>query len=196
MVNPAAAQARLRHMETLSLVTEQVLCGDAAVLKGDIGVHAVALLDVGAYRRVANNLHARGALLHQEDGRALMNRCVGVSDHHDQQEGRKTRVGGKPLFAIDDPVSAISRGSAKKLTRVGARLWLGHRIAGRDFSIEQWLKILFFLLGCAEFGQNFRIAGIGCLTAKYAGPKAAATENLIHQSQADLPVALSAQLWL
>ena len=159
-------------------------------------MHAVALFDVGADRGIADDLHARGALLYKEDRRAFMDGYLGVSHDHDQQKSGKAGVGGKPLLAIDYPIIAVSSRGTQKLTRIGACLRLGHGVAGSDFSIEQRLEKFFFLLGGTEFGQNFRIAGIRGLTAKYAGPKAAATENLVHEAKADLPVALSAQFRL
>ena len=138
-------------------------------------MHAVALFYVRADRRVADNLHARGALLYQEDRRPFVDRGVWIRYNHDQQESREAGMGGKPFLAVDHPVVTVSGRGAQKLPRIGPRLGFCHRIAGGDFCIEQGLEVLFFLLRCPEFSQNFCVARVRRLTAKYAWPEAAAT---------------------
>ena len=75
-------------------------------------MHAISLLDIGADGGVSDDLHAGGALLHEEDRCAFMDGNVGVGDDHHEEKRREAGVRGKPLFAVDHPVIAVAGSGA------------------------------------------------------------------------------------
>ena len=123
-----------------------------------------------------------------------MNGDSRIGHHHHQKESRKISVRREPFLTIDHPFVPDQFRPAGELPRIGARLRLCHRVARRDLAGKQGFKVLALLLRGAEAGQDLHIAGVGRLTAENGRPETAAPEDLVHQAQLDLAVALSAQM--
>src|SRR5437016_2833481 len=104
------------------------------------------------------------------------------------------RVGRKPLLAVDDPVVAMKLRPSFEDLGIGAALWLGHRERRYDLIVEERLEETLLLIRGAVMRKDFRIAGVRRLTAENDRCEARAPENLIHQSQLHLAIALAAEV--
>ena len=89
---------------------------------------------------------------------------------------------------------AVERRAARELRGIGACLRLGHRIARRDLAVDERLQVAAFLLGRAEARQDLGVARIGRLGAEHRGRKTAAAEDLVHETELELPVTLATEL--
>jgi hypothetical protein len=121
-------------------------------------------------------------------------RVLGVGHHHRDHERRVLEVGGVPFLAFDHPRVAVTAGTAGKLLRVSTGLRLGHRVSREDLTVEQRPQISLLLLGRAEHRENLGVAGVRRRTAEdHRSPRATA-QDLVHEPQLELAVALSAEL--
>ncbi len=81
-------------------------------------------------------------------------------------------------MAVDHVVVAVANRAGLELSRIGAgSIRLGHREAGADFAVETFLQPLLFLIGGAELGEDFHVAGVG----RHAVERARADWAAAHQ---------------
>ena len=106
------------------------------------------------------------------------------------------RVGREPFLAVDHPVVAVQFGVRGEDLGIGAALRLGHREARDDLVGQERFEVALLLLGRAVLGENLSVAGIRRLAAENGGREARAAEDLVHQRELDLAVALAAKFGL
>ncbi len=193
VVDPAATESGLGNGECLSLATEETFGGHPHVVVVDEGVHALALV-LAHQSNVTDELDPLGVGRHQEHRHAVVDVGLGVSQRHDDQEGRRAGVGREVLPAVDDPFFAVLGGGGLKEGRVRTPLGLGHRIAREDLPGEQRHQVPLLLFLGAVVGDNFRIAGVGGLGPKDLRAPGRTAEDLVHQGELHLAVALAAEL--
>ncbi|GGN80869.1 hypothetical protein GCM10011610_30650 [Nocardia rhizosphaerihabitans] len=145
VMHTSAAEACLGHRERTALGTEQMVDGHP-----DVGVSDIALVVAEAvYRDIAHDLEPGRARGHEEHRHALIGTDLGVGDRHDNEELGEGRHRVEPLLAVDDPAVPVAHRRGGEQGGIGAGLRLGHRVAGADLTVEQWLKVLPTLLGPA-----------------------------------------------
>ena len=86
----STAQTGLCHGEGVALTTEQIVDGYAHGVVAHIGMAAMAL-GFAANADIAHDLETRRAGGHEEHRHALVHRHLGISDGHDDHEGRETQ---------------------------------------------------------------------------------------------------------
>ena len=139
VVDAPAAEAGLGDDEAIPAAAEKVVRRDANVGVADVGMRAVVVAVDG---HVAHDLDARRVVGHDEHRHASVGRLVGVGDgQHDEERG-EVGVRREPLLAVDDPLVAVGHGAGHELRRVGAALWLGHRVRRHDVVAQQRLEVL------------------------------------------------------
>ena len=131
---------------------------------------------------------------HDEHRHPLVRLRVGVGDHHDDEERGVAGVGREPFLALDHPLVTVPGGLAHELLGVGAPLRLGHREGGHDVALEQRLEVARLLLLGPVQREDLGVAGVGGGRAEHRRRPGRAAEDLVHQRQLELPVALAAQL--
>ena len=193
VVDAPTAEPGLRCGKALALAADAVVHGHTRLVEADVAVGTFPDL-LARQTDVANDLHPRSTLGHQQDGCAVVDRYVGIGDHDDQQELREQRVGGEPLLPLDHVLVALAPGAALEDLGIGTPVRLCHGEAGHDPAFEQWHEVLLLLVLRTEMGDELRVAGIRRLTAEDARRKAAAAEDLVHERELQLAVALPAQV--
>ena len=78
--------------------------------------------------------------------------------------------------------------------RVGTAVGLGHRVCRRDLAVEERLEVAGLLLIRAEVREDLGVAGVGCLAPEDRRRPPRLAEDLVEQSELQLPVALPAKL--
>ena len=157
-----------------------------------MGVRLVRLAVIAV---VAHDLDAGRIGRDDEHRHAAVGRGVRVRDRHDDEESGKLGVRGEPFLAVDDPVAAVLNRGCGEDQRVGAALRLGDGEARHDLVFEQRLQIFFLLRRRTVMRQNFGISGVGRLRSEHDRPEPRASEQLVHQRELQLAVALAAELW-
>src|SRR5208337_2112898 len=181
VVDASRAEPRLRDREAAAFLAEQVAHRHAAVLVDYLAMPAAA--GVAHHRHGANQVESRSVGRNDYLAGAAMRRRVGVRHDHRDREARANRVGREPLVAVDHVVVAVANGAGLELGRIGAcGIRLGHREAGAHLAVETGLEPFLFLLGRAELGQDFHVAGIGRHTVERARADRAAAHQLAQGS--------------
>jgi hypothetical protein len=193
MMQTPAAESRLRDHERRARGAQHVVGGNAHVLVADVGVARVPLrLDPDT--DVAHDVHARRLGGHDEHAHALVGRDVRIGHRHHDQEARPASVRREPLLAVDHPLIAVAPGARREQRGIGAGVRLGHRITRGDLAIEQRLEIALLLLRSSIVGEDLGVARVGRLTAEDRRRPGGAPEDLVHQRELELAVALPAEL--
>src|SRR5258707_15173792 len=104
------------------------------------------------------------------------------------------RVRGKPFLAVDYPVVAAQLRLGFENFGVRATLRLGHRERRNDLVVEQRLQKTLLLIGRPIMRENLGVARIRRLASKNDRRESRAPEDLVHQRELDLPIALPAEL--
>src|ERR1700722_160448 len=195
MVDAAAAEPRLRHDETAATLAQQMVLRHLHVLVAEVGMAAHALLFM-TDADIAHDADAGRVHRHDEGRKALVGRGLGIGHGHRDEERGPSRVGGKPLFAVDYPVVALQLGAGLEDLGIGAALRLGHRETRYDFVAQQRFEILFLLIRGAVLGEDFAVAGIGRLASEDRRREAGRPEDFVHQRELDLTIALPAEFRL
>ena len=193
MVDAATAEARLRDHERLPLTAQHVIGRDADIGVADVAV-AGAVRRLGPHADVADDLDARGLGRNDEQRHLVVGARLGVGHGHDDEERGVLGVGGKPLLTVDHPVVAVPGRGGDELSRVGATLRFGHRIARGDLAAEQRLQVAGLLLVGAEHRQNLGVARIRRLATEHRRRPAGTAEDLVEQRELDLAEALATEL--
>src|SRR6266851_5315851 len=104
------------------------------------------------------------------------------------------RVRGKPFLAVDYPVVTAQLGLGLENFRVRATLRLGHRERRNDLIVEQRLQKTLLLIGRPIMRENLGVTRVRRLATKNDRSEARAPQDLVHQRELDLSVALPAKL--
>ena len=198
VVDTAGIQALLSDQEPRALGAEQGRARDPDVLVADLGVVAVApeaLVGVLHRGDVADDVHAGGVGFHDEHRGALVRTRIGVGDrHHDQEVGDRA-VGGEPLVAVDHPVVAVAHRAGLEQRRVRAGgVGLGHGEAGLQVAGQQRVQVTVLLLRGPGHRQDLGVARVRRGVAEHERRDRAGAEDLVHQTELDLPETLTAEL--
>ncbi len=146
-------------------------------------------------RHVAQDPHARRVGIEHEHRGPLMATGIRVGDrHHDQEVGDRA-VGGEPLATVDDPLVAVAHGGGLQQRRIrSGGVGLGHAEGGLQIAGQQWMQVAIFLLGRAGEREDLRVARVGRRIAERERRDRARAQDLVHEAELDLPVALTAEL--
>ena len=193
VVDAASAQTGLGDDEGLALAAEEGVGGDPDVLVMDQSVGALVQA-LAAQSQVAFDVDAGRVGWHQEHRHSLVRADIGVGHGHHDQERRRLGVGGEELPAVDDPLVAVLDGARLEQRGVGARVGLGHRVAGEQLAVEQRLEVALLLLGRAVVGDDLGVAGVRRLAAEHDRRPLRPPQDLVQQGQLELAVALAAEL--
>ena len=193
MVDAAAAQTSLGDDKRLAFTAEHVVERDPDVGVAHVGVAGV-LLGLGAEADVAHDLDAGRVGGNDEHRHALVGADLGIGHRHHDEEAGVAGVGREPLLAVDHPLVTVALAAGDEQGRVGARVRLGHRVAGRDRPVEQRLEVLGLLLLGAVVGEDLRVARVRRLAPEHRRRPMRPAEQLVEQGQLELAVALTAEL--
>ena len=151
-------------------------------------------LRLAAHGDAANDLEPRRVFRNDDHRHSLVRLGVRVGHHHGDQERGLPGVGREPLLAVDHPLVAVANGARLEEHRISARMRLGHRVAGTDLTIEERLQVAFLQRLCAVAGEDFRVAGVGRLTAEDRRCEAGAPEDFVHEAELQLAIPLAAEV--
>ena len=194
VVHPAAAKPGLCDLEAFARRPEHRVERHPDLVVADVALGA--LIQVVALvhgRDVADDLHPGRLGRDDEHRHPLVRPGVGVGHHHHDEERGIAGVGREPLLALDHPLVTVPGGFAHELLGIGARLRLGHREGGHDIALEQRVEVARLLLLGAVQGEDLGVAGVGGGGAENSRRPGRAAEDLVHQRQLQLTVALAAQ---
>ncbi len=195
VVHAAAAEPGLGDLEALARRPQHRVERHPDLVVADVALGALVQVVTLVHRRdVADDLNAGGLGRNDEHRHPLVRPGVGVGHRHHDEERRVARVGREPLLALDHPLVTIKRRLADELLRIGARLRFGHGEGGHDVALEQRLEVPRLLLLRPVQREDLGVAGVGGGGAEYRRRPARAAEDLVHQRQLELSVALAAKL--
>ncbi len=162
MVDTARAKATLSDLEATAFTQQDVGNRYAHVVVFDLGV-AVRSVVIAEYVQVAHDLHAGGVQRDQNHALLQVLGCIGVGLAHD--DGDLAMLvhgsGGPPLGAVDDVLVTFAADLALDVGGVGGgNVRLGHGEAGADFTGQQGLEPLLFLLVVTVALDGFHVAGV------------------------------------
>ena len=162
VVNAARAKATLGDFEAATFTQQDVGNRDAHIVVFDFGMTVRGVV-VTEHVQVANDLHAGGVQRHQNHALLQVLRRVGVGLAHDDGDLAVFvhRSGGPPLGAVDDVFVTFAADLALDVGGIGGGdIRLGHGEAGADFTGQQRLEPLLFLLVVAVAFDGFHVAGV------------------------------------
>ena len=169
-MDAARAQARLGDGETGPFFVQQVGYRHPDVLKHDL---AVAFRRVVVHHRnIAHHVEARRVHGHQHHALTAVGRRLRVGLAHDDGDLAigVSGIGDKPLAPVDHVFVAVALDQRLDVGGVGRRhVRLGHGETGADFTVQQRLQPLFFLLRRPEHVQHFHVAGVGRVAVEHLG---------------------------
>ena len=160
----------------------------------DQGVHPLVPGLFAHEPDVADDLDPGGVRRDQEHRHPPVDVGVGVGDGHDDEEGGRAGIGGEVLPPVDDPLVAVAGGPGLEERRIRPALGLGHRIAREDLTVEQRPEVLLLLLVGPVVGDDLGIAGVGRLGPEHDRRPLGPSEDLVHEGELHLPVALATEL--
>src|SRR5580704_12692909 len=133
--------------EAFAFRPEQILRGDAAIAENYLGSVAGAHTQLVFFFTRAETRHA---FFEDEGADSVRIFCL-VGDRHGHTDVGVVTVCGEGFRAIQDPVSAVSYGSAAGTAGVGAGLGFGQGPCSQLFSLREGNEILALLLFATEF---------------------------------------------
>ena len=162
MVNAPGSQPGLSDGKSVALLPQQVGGRHAHVPVQHLAMAMAAV--VVEDRHGPHHFEPWGIHGHQDLARAPMLGCVGIGDHHgnDDLAVGMSGIGGEPLVPVDDIIVPVANrpGLEQGGVRTG-RVGLGHGKAGSDFALQQGFEPLILLLRSSVFGQNLHVARVG-----------------------------------
>ncbi len=172
--------------------------GHPAVAEEQLGVVAgTPELDVGVRHRpdVAHDLHARRPGRHDQDRRVLVRATLGVGLGEHEHDVGDRRVGDEPLVPVDHPLVAVAGRGGADDGRVGTgEERLGERERARDLTAEVRPEPPFLLRVGRAVREQLHVAAVGSLHPEDRHRHHAATDDLRHQRELQLPEAGAAEL--
>ncbi len=91
MMNTSATQTSLRHLESLTTLTKQILTRDAYVFVANVGVLAAPFV-LCAEPHIAQNVDARRVRWNEKHRHFLIGRGIRIGHHHNDQERGKPGI--------------------------------------------------------------------------------------------------------
>ena len=158
----------LAHVEAIALAAEQILRRHDEILDLDLRMAAAEGFGQRAVHchglDIADDLIAGVGQFDDEGRIALMARRVGIGHRHDERDVGDAGGGGEPLLAVQHVILvAVLHRAGLHAGGVGARRFLGHRIADALLAVEQRLEILLLLMLGAVRQQRHHRRVIGAL---------------------------------
>ena len=202
VMDAAWPKSLLRQLEPVALAADEVVDGNAHISIDDLRVvaeAAVRRLGVLHGRHVTHDVDSLGLHGDDEHRGPLVRMDIRIGDCHDDEEIRHGAVGGEPLVAVDDVLVAVPDSRRREQGGIGAgRVGLGHGKGAPEIAVQKGLEPAATLLvvpgGLDADGQQFSVPRIGRVVAEDHGGKRGLTEDLVHESQADLPESHAAEV--